>query len=109
MDFPQNFIDENQIQNLFMNNKILVKICKGMYGIPQEGLLSYIVLIKYLQIHGYTRVGFTAGLFKNATQYTLFSLVVDCFVVKYTAKRDALHLINTLKKNTPESLLIEVA
>ena len=39
----------------------------------------------------------------------MFSLVVDDFGVKYTAKNYALHLIDTLKKNTLASLLIEVA
>ena len=109
MDFPQYSVDGNQIEHLFINNKILVENCKGMYGLLQSGQLAYIALIKDLQIHGYTRAGFTPGLFKNATQDTLFSLVVDDFGVKYTAKNIALHLIDTLKKKYPASLLIGVA
>ena len=45
---PQYCIDENQIEHLFINNKILVKICKGMYGLPQVGRLAYISLIIHL-------------------------------------------------------------
>ena len=99
--FPQDFIDENQIEHLFINNRILVEIFKGMYGLPQTGLLAYIALTKHLQLHGYTRAGFTPGLFKHAIRYTMLSLVVDDFGVKYTAKNDALYLINTLKKQYP--------
>ena len=39
----------------------------------------------------------------------MFCFVVDDFGVKYTAKTDALYLIDTLKKKKPESLLIGVA
>ena len=67
-----------------------------MNGLPQAGQLSYITLIKHLQLYSYTRTGFTPGLFKHATQDTMFSLVVDEFEVKYIAKNDALHLIDTL-------------
>ena len=65
-----------------------------MYVRPQAGLLAYIAVIKHLKLHSYTRVGFTSGLFRRATRDTLFSLVVDDFGVKYTAKNDALHLID---------------
>ena len=106
---PQYFNYENYIEHIFINNIILVIIRKGVYGLPQVGKLSYIAIIKHIQLHVYTHAGFTPGLFKHATQDTMFSLVVDDFGVKHTAKNDALHLIDTLKKNTLESLLIGVA
>ena len=98
---PQDFIDDNQIEHLFINNKIFVGICKGMYGLPQAGQFAYIALIKHLQLHGYTRAGFTPGLFKHETRNILLSLVVGDFGVKYTSKNDALYLIDTLKKKYP--------
>ena len=49
--FPQDFIDENQIEHLFINNRILVEIRKSMNGLPQAGQLSDIALIKHLQLH----------------------------------------------------------
>ena len=69
-----------------------------MYGLSQSGQLAYIAIIKHPQLHGYIRTGFTSGLFKNAARDTLFSLVVDDFKVKYTAKNDAFHFIHALKK-----------
>ena len=101
MNLPQYSIDENQIEHLFINNRTLIKICKGMYGLPQAGILAFITLIKHLQLHCYTRSGFTPGIFKPATRDTMFSLVIDDFGVKYTDKKYALHLIDTLKKKLP--------
>ena len=94
--FPQYFIDENQIEHLFINNIILVKNLKSVYGLLQAGQLSYIALIKHLQLHSYTRAGFTPGLFEHVTLYTMFFFVVDYFAVKYTTKNYSLHLIETL-------------
>ena len=71
MNLPQYYIDENQIEHLFINNIILVKNLKSVYGLLQAGQLSYIALIKHLQLHSYTRAGFTLGIFKHATQDTL--------------------------------------
>ena len=72
---PQYFIDENHIEYLIINNRIFLKIYKGMYGTPQAGQLVYIMLIKHLQLHGLTRARFTPGLFKHETQDTIFILV----------------------------------
>ena len=49
---PQYFIDENKIEHLFIDNKIIFGIRKGVYGLPQSGQLDYIALIKHLQLHG---------------------------------------------------------
>ena len=99
--FTQYFIDENQTEQLFINNIILIKHFKRVYGLPQAGGLAYNTLIKHLQLHGYTCAGFTPGHFKHSTRNTMFCLVFDYFGLKYTAKNDALHLIDTLKKNYP--------
>ena len=98
----QYLIDEHHIEQLFINNIILVEICKGMYGLPQAGRIDYIATIKHLQLHGYTRTGFTPGLFKHATRDNMFTLDIDNFGLKYTSKNDALHLIDTLKKKYPD-------
>ena len=96
--FTQEFIDEHGIESMFQNNRILVRIDRGMYGLPQAGRLAYVQLIKHLKLHGYERAGFTPGLFKHKTRKTIFSLVVDDFGVKYTSMDDAMHLINALKE-----------
>eukprot|EP00979_Chaetoceros_neogracilis_P016968 scaffold10166_cov289-Chaetoceros_neogracile.AAC.1 len=95
--FPQEFIDEYGIEDKFHNDKILVRINKGMYGLPQAGRLAYIELIKHLSEHGYVRAGLTPGLFKHVTRPTIFTLFVDDFGVKYNSKEDAMHLIQSLE------------
>ena len=107
--YPQDLIYEHQIEQLFINITILVKICKGTYGLPQAGRLAYIGIIKHLKLHGYNRAGFTPGLFKHVTQYTMFCFVVDDFRVKYISKNDAYHFIDTLKNITPALILVGVA
>ena len=77
--FTQYFIDENQTEQLFINNIILIKHFKRVYGLPQSGGLAYNTLIKHLQLHGYTCAGFIPGLFKHATRDTMFCLVVFVF------------------------------
>ena len=96
--FPQECIDEYGIEYKFYNNKILVRINKGMYGLPQTGRLAYIELIKFLSKHGYVHAGLAAGLFKHVTRPMTFTLFVDDFGVKYNSREDAIHLIQTLEK-----------
>ena len=98
---PQDFIDEHHIEQLIIKNRILVKIPKGMYGLPKAGQLAYIALIKHLQIHGYIHTGFTAGLFEYATRDTIFILVVYDFGLKYKSKNNTFHLIDTPKNKYP--------
>ena len=84
------------IAHLFHNNRIMIEIRKGMYGLPQADRLAYIKLIDNLQKHGYVRAGLTPGLFKHTTRKTIFSLVVDDFGIKYSSLEDANHLIRSL-------------
>ncbi|GFH50519.1 hypothetical protein CTEN210_06995 [Chaetoceros tenuissimus] len=95
---PQEFIDEHDLEGKFQGDRILVRINKGMYGLPQAGRLAYVQLVKHLRLHGYERAGYTPGLFKHKTRGTVFSLVVDDFGVRYTSQDDANHLINALEE-----------
>ena len=51
--FPPEFIKAHNLEHLFHNNRILCKINKGMYGLPQAGRLAYIKLVQHLRSHGY--------------------------------------------------------
>ena len=68
-----------------------------MYGLPQAGLLAQQRLIHHLAQAGYTQVPNVPFLFRHSTRNIAFSLVVDDFGIKYTAKTDADHLITTLR------------
>ena len=75
-----------------------MEIRKGMYGLPQSGLLANKLLRKRLKPHGYFEVTNTPGLSKHETRPTTFTLVVDDFGIKYVGDEHARHLIDTLAK-----------
>ena len=94
---PQNIIVKNNLQPYLSNGSILFQVKKGMYGLPQAGLLAQNRLIQHLAAHGYHQTA-TTCLFRHDANGTDFSLVVDDFGVKYTTKEGAQHLIDTLQK-----------
>ena len=78
---------------------VYVEIQKGMYGLPQAGILAQELLEKRLNAHGYSQSRAVPGLWTHETRPILFTLVVDDFGVKYVGKEHALHLINILKQH----------
>jgi hypothetical protein len=72
---------------------------KGMYGIPQAGLIANKLLEKQLNKHGYRQSRIVPGLWKHDTQPIQFTLVVDDFGVKYVGKEHAIHLQQVLNKH----------
>lgn len=77
-------------------NSILFEVNKGMYGLPQAGLLAQQRLIAHLANHGYHETS-TSCLFRHTSNGTAFTLVVDDFGIKYASKASANHLIRTLR------------
>ena len=75
---------------------VYMEIRRGMYGLPQSGMLSNKLLKERLTDYGYDELPHTPGLFKHKTRPISFSLVVDDFGIKYIGKENALHLINAL-------------
>lgn len=57
--FPQEFIDEHDLETKFQGDRILVRINKGICGLQQAGWLAYVQLVKHLKLHGYERAGYT--------------------------------------------------
>jgi hypothetical protein len=50
---PQEIIDTYNLFNLVHNGYVYIDICKGMYGLPQAGILANKLLTKRLAIAGY--------------------------------------------------------
>jgi hypothetical protein len=78
---------------------VYVEIQKGMYGLPQAGILAQELLEKRLNEHGYSQSKAVPGLWTHKTRPILFTLVVDDFRVKYVGKEHAMHLISILKQH----------
>ena len=95
---PVDIMEQYQLAPLIVNGYVMVEIRKGMYGLPQAGILAHNRLTKYMLFHGQIKCPNSPGLFKHISRDISFTLVVDDFGVKYTNKNDVIHLISTLKK-----------
>ena len=61
--------------------------------------MAYKQLFKNLKKDGFKPAEGTTGIWSHKIRPTKFALCVDDFGVKYFSADNALHLINTLKKN----------
>ena len=95
---PEDIMLQYNLDPLVVNSTILVEIRKGIYELPQAGLIAQQRLNAHLYKHGYTPAASTPGLYIHHTRKTTFTLVVDDFGVKYYNKTDALHIINCLEE-----------
>jgi hypothetical protein len=66
-----------------------IEVQKGMYGLPQAGILANQLLARRLAIQGYHQTKSTPGLWRHATRPIQFTLVVDNFGVQYVGKEYA--------------------
>jgi hypothetical protein len=96
---PQEIIQEYNLLTLEKEGFIMAIVEKGMYGLPQAGILAANLLKKRLEPHGYYECSHTPGLWRHKTRPIMFTLVVDDFGVQVTGKNNAQHLIAALKEN----------
>jgi hypothetical protein len=96
---PDCIMEEYKLEPLIHNGFVVVELRKGIYGLPQAGILANIQLKKHLADNDYHPVAHTAGLFKHKTRPVTFSLCVDDFGVKYVGKENAQHLEQVLRQN----------
>jgi len=85
-DIPPEIIQQYNLNNLAINCKGYVEMRKGMYSLPQAGILAKKLLQKNLSQFGYFPCKHTPGLWKYETHPITFVIVVDDFGVKMLAK-----------------------
>ena len=86
----------NLEQYIKVDGWIHFEIGKGMYGIPEAGILANDLLRARLKKHGYIEATHTPGYWKHIWKPISWTLIVDDFRFKYTNKR---HVDKLLKKN----------
>jgi hypothetical protein len=96
---PQETIDKYDLIELAQDGKVNIEIQKGMYRLPQAGILANELLQRNLAKDGYRPTQHTHGLWKHGTRLVSFSLVVDDFGVKYVGREHAEHLMTCIKEN----------
>jgi hypothetical protein len=93
--FPEEIIQKYNLNALAVDGWVYIKICKGMYGLKQAGLLAN----QLLQTHFYhldITLHSTHLDWLHKTRPISFTLLVDDFAVKYVSKQHAEHLRNAL-------------
>jgi hypothetical protein len=90
-------MQEYDLEKYFHGDVIHFQINKGMYGLPQAGLLAQNGLIELLATRGYTQSTVVPCLFKHADNGVTFVLVVDDFGIKATNAAGREHLLETLR------------
>jgi hypothetical protein len=75
---PQETLDKYDLLNLAQDGKVYIEIQKGMYGLPQAGILANEWLQRNLAKDGYRPTQHTHGLWTHDTRPISFSLVVNC-------------------------------
>ena len=86
---PQEFIDLYDLTTKVKTGHVYIEIKKGMYELPQAGILANKLLKERLTDHGYYEVPHTPGLYTPKTRPIWFTLVVDDFDIKYSGKEHA--------------------
>jgi retron-type reverse transcriptase len=95
---PQETIEKYDLNKLAQDGKVYIEIQKGMYGLPQAGILTNELLQRNLAKDGYRPTTQTRSLCTHDTCPISFSLVVDDLGVKYVGREHAEHLMACIKK-----------
>ncbi len=93
-NMPDDVIAHYHLRDIATPNRyIYCKICQGMYGLLQAGIIAQELLAKRLKEHGYSQSKTTPGLWTHEWCPITFSLVKDNFGVKYIGEEHAHYLL----------------
>jgi hypothetical protein len=96
-DIPEEITKEYKLREIVTDNGyIYCKIWKGMYGLPQAGIIAQELLQERLAKVGFQQSKIIPRLWTHKTRNVCFTLVVNDFAIKYTRLEDAQHLISML-------------
>jgi len=100
-DIPDEIIKEYKLDKKVTTDGFIIymEIQKGMYSLPQAGIIAQELLAERLEKHGYSWSKIIPGFWKHATKPICFTLMVNDFPVKYTREQDTNRLISALKEN----------
>ena len=99
-DIPKDIIDEYGLnKKATADSSIYVEANKGIYGLPQAGLIANELIKRRLNKYGHYQRKLVPGLWKYDFRPVQFTLVVDDFGVKYVGKEHVLHLKRVIEEN----------
>ncbi len=95
---PEDVVEHSQLANKATpEGYVYCKIQKGMYRLPQAGIIAQQLLKECLHKHGYSQSQTSPSLWKHDTQPISFSLIVNDFGVKYVGQENLQHLLDTIR------------
>jgi hypothetical protein len=98
--YPQDIIDKYGLRDkVDAEGNVFCEVPRGMYGLPQAGIIAQELLTKRLHKAGYRQSKITPGYWRHHWRPISFTLVANDFGVKYTNKDDVEHLMNILKQD----------
>jgi hypothetical protein len=97
---PQRTFEKYGLKNRKTNSKgnYMVRVKRGMYGLPHAGRMAAIKVTTLLAKAGYRECRHNKMVFRHDTRDVTFTLVVDDFLIKYSERADAEHLIRALEE-----------
>jgi hypothetical protein len=95
--FPTDIIEHYRSNEKVLGGYVYIKIWKGIYRLPQAGVLANKLLKERLAQHRYFE---QPELWKHVSHPVWFNLCVDDFGIKYIGKENLQHLYDVLRKET---------
>jgi hypothetical protein len=96
---PEEIIKKHNLRSIAHKGWIYFRIKRGMYGLPESGILANKLLKKRLIKSGYYKCQYTPGLYKHVWRPIMFSLIVDDFGIKCQGIQHAKHLKAALEQH----------
>ena len=90
-------VTEYNLNEYCTDGYVYFEVVKGMYGLPQAGLLAQQRLVAHLAKSDYIQSSVVPCLFRHPTNGVTFVLVVDDFGVKFTNPEGQEHFLTTLR------------
>ena len=91
-DIPDKFVQEYNLLAYTRDGWVYFEIWRGVYGLPQSGMLSNKLLGQRLNKAGYYQFPTSPGIWRHKWRPILFFIIVDDFGIEYVGKRHAYHL-----------------
>jgi hypothetical protein len=98
--FPADITEHYGLNDKVLDGYVYMEIQKGMYGLPQAGILPNKLLKERLARHGYFEQPHMPGLWKHVSRPVWFNLCVDDFGIKYIGRGNLQHLYNAIRTET---------
>ena len=99
-NFPDDVIEQNNLkEKVDAKGYVILRVEKGMYGLPYAGIIAQKLLEERLEKHDYKQSDTTPGFWTHKWRPISFILIVDDFGVKYVGEEHANHLIAVLSEH----------